>query len=90
MKLNEHIMRIIDWPIKQMKRLKDWLEEGMPAASNNDREITPLERRAYIMGESRLGESKLIIGFKSLDDCVKAHDFLNHHYPKLKTPEDKS
>ena len=35
MKLNERIVRILDWPVKQTERLRDWLEEGMRAASNN-------------------------------------------------------
>ena len=89
MKLNERIMRIIDWPIKQTERLRDWLEEGMRDASNNDREITPLERRCYLMSEPHLSGCRLIIGFESLEDCSKAHDFLIRHYPKLKTPESK-
>ena len=89
MKLNERIVRIIDWPIKQTERLRDWLEEGMRAASNNDKEITPLERRCYLMGETHLSGHRLIIGFESLEDCNKAHDFLIRHYPKLKTPESK-
>ena len=89
MKLNERIVRILDWPVKQTERLRDWLEEGMRAASNNDREITPLERRCYLMGETHLSGCRLIIGFESLDDCNNAHDFLIRHYPKLKTPEHK-
>lgn len=28
MKLNECIMRILDWPIQQAERLRDWLEAG--------------------------------------------------------------
>lgn len=59
------------------------------AASNNDRKITPLERRCYLMSETHLSGCRLIIGFESLEDCNKAHDFLIHHYPKLKTPEAK-
>ena len=89
MKLNERIMRILDWPVKQTERFRDWLEDGMRSASNNDREITPLEQRCYLMSESHLSGSRLIIGFESLEDCNKAHDFLIHHYPKLKTPEAK-
>ena len=88
MKLNERIMRILDWPVKQTERLRNWLEEGMRAASNN-REITPLERRCYLMGETHLSGSRLIIGFESLEDCNKAHDFLIRHYPKLKTARTK-
>ena len=26
MKLNERIMRMIDWPIQQTERLRDWLD----------------------------------------------------------------
>lgn len=89
MKLNGRIMRILDWPVKQTERLRDWLEEGMHAASNNDREITPLERRCYIMSEPHLSGSRLIIGFESLDDCHNAHDFLLRHYPQRKLPEAK-
>ena len=89
MKLNERIVRILDWPVKQTERLRDWLEEGMCAASNNDKEITPLERRCYLMSETHLSGCRLIIGFESLEDCNKAHDFLIRHYPKLKTPEAK-
>ena len=89
MKLNERIVRILDWPVKQMERLRDWLEESMRAASNNDKEITPLERRCYLMGETHLSGSRLIIGFESLEDCNEAHDFLIRHYPKLKTARTK-
>ena len=89
MKRNERIMRILDWPVKQTERFRDWLEDGMRSASNNDREITPLEKRCYLMSESHLSGSRLIIGFESLEDCNKAHDFLIRHYPKLKTPEPK-
>ena len=37
MKLNERIVRILDWPADQMERFRDWLEEGMRSANNNDR-----------------------------------------------------
>ena len=63
--------------------------DALRAASNNDREITPLERRCYLMGETHLSGYRLIIGFESLEDCNNAHDFLIRHYPKLKTPEAK-
>lgn len=89
MKLNERIMRILDWPVKQTERLRDWLDEGMRAASNNDKEITPLERRCYLMGETHLSGYRLVIGFESLDDCHDAHDFLLRHYPQRKSPETK-
>ena len=90
MKLNERIMRILDWPVKQTERFRDWLEEGMRAASNNDRETNPLEQRCYLMSESHLSGCRLVIGFESLDDCQDAHDFLIHHYPQRKSPEAKS
>ena len=89
MKLNERIIRILDWPVNQTERFRDWLEEGMRAASNNDRKTTPLEQRCYLMSESHLSGCRLIIGFESLEDCHKAHDFLIRHYPKMKAPEAK-
>ena len=89
MKLNERIVRILDWPVKQTERLRDWLEEGMRAASNNDREITPLERRCYLISETHLSGCRLLIGFESLDDCHNAHDFLLRNYPQRKLPEAK-
>ena len=89
MKLNERIMRMLDWPVKQTERFRDWLEEGMRSASNNDRETTPLEQRCYLISESHLSGSRLIIGFESLEDCHRAHDFLIRRYPKLKATEAK-
>ena len=90
MKLNERIMRFLGWPVKHGERLRDWLEQGMRAASNDgDREAAPLERRCYLMSETHLSGCRLIIGFESLDDCHNAHDFLLRHYPQRKLPEVK-
>ena len=64
-----------------------WLVQR--AASNNDKETSPLEQRCYLMGESHLSGHRLVIGFKSMDDCHDAHDFLLRHYPQRKSPEAK-
>ena len=76
MKLNERIMRILDWPIQQTERLRDWLEEGDRAIYDAPRETNPLGKRCYVISEKHLSGHRLIVGFDSAADCDAAHDFV--------------
>lgn len=75
MKLNERIMRILDWPIQQAERLRDWLETGDQSIYDT-RVINPLGKRCYVISENHLSGYRLIIGFNSAADRDAAHDFM--------------
>ena len=76
MKLNERIIRTLDWPCQQLERLRDWLDEGHHAIYDTPCETNPLEKRCYVMSEKHLSGYRLIVGFDSAADCDAAHDFV--------------
>ena len=76
MKMNERIIRMLDWPIQQTERLRDWLEEGHRAIYDAPCETNPLGKRCYVMSEKHLSWHRLIVGFDSAADCAAAHDFV--------------
>lgn len=76
MKMNERIIRMLDWPCQQLERLRDWLDEGHRAFYDTPRETNPLGKRCYVISEKHLSGHRLIIGFYSAADCDAAHDFV--------------
>lgn len=76
MKMNERIIRMLDWPCQQLERLRDWLEEGHHAIYDTPCETNPLGKRGYAISEKHLSGHRLIIGFDSAADCDAAHDFV--------------
>lgn len=89
MKLNERIMRMLDWPIQQTERLRDWLDEGHHAIYDAPRETSPLGKRCYVISENHLSGYRLIIGFDSAADCNAAHDFVLAQRKSKAAPEAK-
>ena len=89
MKMNERIMRIIDWPCQQLERLRDWLEEGGHAIYDSPYETNPLGKRCYVMSEKHLSGHRLIVGFDSAADCDAALDFVLAQWKAKATPEAK-
>ena len=89
MKLNERIMRMLDWPIRQTERLRDWLESG-DRSIYEARATNPLGKRCYVISEKHLSGHRLIVGFDSAADCDAAHDFvLSQRKAKSQAPEAK-
>ena len=89
MKMNERIVRMLDWPIQQTERLRDWLEEGHRAVYDAPRETNPLWRRRYVISEKHLSGYRLIVGFDSAADCDAAHDFVLAQWKAKAAPESK-
>ena len=89
MKMNERIIRILDWPIQQTEQLRDWLEEGHRAIYDSPPETNPLGKRCYLIGEKHLGGYRLIVGFDSAADCAAALDFVLAQGKPKTVPETK-
>ena len=89
MKMNERIIRMLDWPCQQLERLRDWLEEGHRAFYDTPRETNPLGKRCYVISEKHLSGQRLIIGFYSAADCDAAHDFVIAQRKAKAAPEAK-
>ena len=89
MKLDECIIRMLDWPCQQIERLRDWLEEGHRAIYDAPRETNPLGKRCYVMSEKHLSGYRLIVGFDSAADCDAALDFVLSQWKANAAPETK-
>lgn len=89
MNINERIIRMLDWPIQQTERLRDWLEEGHRAIYDTPRETNPLGKRRYVMSEKHLNGHRLIVGFDSAADCDAAVDFVLAQWKAKAEPEVK-
>lgn len=89
MKLNERVIRILDWLCQQLERLRDWLEEGHDAIYGAPRETNPLGKRCYVMSEKHLSGYRLIVGFDSAADCDAALDFVLAQWKTKAAPEIK-
>lgn len=90
MKMNERIMRMLDWPIQQTERLRDWLEKGHRAIYDPPCETNPLGKRCYVTSEKHLSGYRLIVGFESAADCDAAHDFVLAQRKAKTAPETKT
>ena len=89
MKMNERIIRMLDWPCQQLERLRDWLEKGDDAIYGAPRETNPLGKRCYVMSEKHLSGYRLIVGFDSAADCDAALDFVLAQWEAKAAPESK-
>ena len=89
MKMNERVIRILDWPWQQLERLRDWLEEGGHAIYDSPYETNPLGKRCYVMSEKHLSGYRLIVGFDSAADCDAALDFVLAQWKAKAAPEAK-
>ena len=89
MKMNERIIRMLDWPCQHIERLRDWLEEGHRAIYDAPRETNPLGKRCYVMSEKHLSGYRLIVGFDSAADCDAALDFVLAQWEAKTAPEAK-
>ena len=89
MKMNERVIRILDWPWQQLERLRDWLEEGDDAIYDSPYETNPLGKRCYVMSEKHLSGYRLIVGFDSAADCDAALDFVLAQWKAKAAPEIK-
>ena len=90
MKMNERVIRILDWPWQQLERLRDWLEKGDDVIYGAPRKTNPLGKRCYVMSEKHLSGHRLIVGFDSVADCDAAHDFVLAQRKAKAAPEAKS
>ena len=89
MKLNERIIRMLDWPCQQLERLRDWLEEGHQAIYAAPRETHPLGKSCYVISEKHLSGYRLRIGFDSAADCDAAHAFVLSQWKAKSASETK-
>ena len=73
MKMNERIIRMLDWPCQQLERLRDWLEEGHHAIYDAPRETNPADggSATYSVKNADGQEMPFVYGYDTRKPPVK-------------------